>query len=111
MSKSSAQDGGIGRDASVPCTTKRRTTMNKKQAELPEIQTAWKSDNQGVRETFIQTDSATMKLCELSLPGKSLRLHPLQHNRYTKTKKYGPNERRHQNSRIRTKQEGDIQPI
>ena len=29
---------------------------NKKQPELPENQTAWKSDNQGVKEeTFIQT--------------------------------------------------------
>ena len=30
---------------------------NKKQPELPENQTVWKSDNQGVKEeTFIQTD-------------------------------------------------------
>ena len=28
---------------------------NKKQPELPENQTAWKSDNQGVKETFIPT--------------------------------------------------------
>ena len=27
---------------------------NKKQSELPENQTAWKSNNQGVKETFIQ---------------------------------------------------------
>ena len=36
-------------------------------------------------------------------PGKYLRLNPLQHNRCTKTKKYGPNERTNQNSRKRTK--------
>ena len=29
---------------------------NKKQPELPENQTVWKSDNQVVKETFIQTD-------------------------------------------------------
>ena len=40
-----------------PRTTKRRTTTNlKKQPELPENQTAWKSDNQGVKEeAIIQT--------------------------------------------------------
>ena len=35
------------------CTTKRRTTKNlkiKKQPELPENRTVWKSDNQGVKE-------------------------------------------------------------
>ena len=31
--------------------------------------------------------------------GEYLRLCPLQHNRSTKTKKYGPNERTHQSSR------------
>ena len=36
-------------------------------------------------------------------PGKYLRLRPLQLNRYTKTKKYGPNERTDQNSRKRPK--------
>ena len=42
-----------------PHTTKTRTTTNlktKKQRELTENQTVWKSDNQGVKETFIQTD-------------------------------------------------------
>ena len=42
-----------------PLTTKRRTTTNfknKKQPELTENRTVWKSDNQGVKEeTFIQT--------------------------------------------------------
>ena len=54
---SSSQDGGVGRKASLPHTTKRRitTTLNKKQPELPENQTAWNSDNQEVKETFIQT--------------------------------------------------------
>ena len=37
-----------------PCTTKRRTTTNlktKKQPELTENQTVWKSDNQGLEKT------------------------------------------------------------
>ena len=42
-----------------PCTTKRRSKRNlktKKQPELTEYPTVWKSDNQGVKEkTFIQT--------------------------------------------------------
>ena len=55
--QTSGQDGGIGRNTVPPRTTKRRTTTNlKKQPELPENQTAWKSDNQGVKEeTIIQT--------------------------------------------------------
>ena len=44
------------------------------------------------------TYSTTTKLHGLPCLGKCLRLLPLQHNRYTKTKKYGPNERRDQNS-------------
>ena len=42
----------------LPHTTKRRTTTNlKTKQELPENQTIWKSDTQGVKEeTFIQTD-------------------------------------------------------
>ena len=36
---------------------------NKKQPELPENQTAWKSDNQGVKEeTFIQTTPQPSKV-------------------------------------------------
>ena len=54
----SSQDGGIGRHTVPPRTTKRGTTTdlkNKNQPELPENQTVWKSDNQGVKEeTFIQ---------------------------------------------------------
>ena len=41
-----------------PRTTKRRTTnlKTKKQPEVTEYRTVWKSDNQGVKEeTFIQT--------------------------------------------------------
>ena len=56
--KDSGQDGGIGRHIVPPHTTKRRTTTNlkTKNPELPENQTVWKSDNQGVKEeTFIQT--------------------------------------------------------
>ena len=53
----SGQDGGIGRNALLPRTTKRRITQfkNNKQPEVPENQTAWNSNNQGVKETFIQT--------------------------------------------------------
>ena len=55
----SGQDGDIGRYTLLPHTTKRKTTTNlktKKQPELPENQTVWKSDNQGVKEeTFIHT--------------------------------------------------------
>ena len=60
--RTSRQDGGIGRYALLPHTTKRRTTTNlktnkqKKQPGLPENPTVWKSDNQGVKEeTFTQT--------------------------------------------------------
>ena len=49
--------------------------------------------------------------CGLPCPGKYLRLHVLQHNRCTKTKKYGPSERIDQNSSERTKWQGDSQPI
>ena len=55
----SGQGGGIGRHTVPPRTTKRRTITNlktKKQPELTEKQTLWKSDNQGYKEeTFIQT--------------------------------------------------------
>ena len=59
MVETSSQDGDVGRYASLPYTTKTRTTTNlkeqKQQPELPENQTVWKSDNQAVKETFIQT--------------------------------------------------------
>ena len=54
----SGQDGDVGRHTVPPCTTKRRTTTNlkTKNKHLPENQTVWKSDNQGVKEeAFIQT--------------------------------------------------------
>ena len=57
--RNSGQDGGVGRYTLPPHTTKRRTTnlKTKKQWELPENRTVWKSDTQGVKEeTFIQTD-------------------------------------------------------
>ena len=54
-----SQDGGVGRHSVPPHTTKRRTTTNlktKNNQKLPENQTVWKSNNQGVKEeTFIQT--------------------------------------------------------
>ena len=57
--RTSGQDGGIGRHAVPPQTTKRRTTKKlktKKQPELIENQTIWKSDKQGLKEeTLIQT--------------------------------------------------------
>ena len=54
---SSGQDGGVGRNASLPCTTKRRTTNLKTiaQPKVSENQTAWKSENQGLIQTFTQT--------------------------------------------------------
>ena len=58
-SKSSGQDGDMGRYASLPLTTKRSTTTNlktKEQPEWPENQTVRKPNNQVVKkETFIQT--------------------------------------------------------
>ena len=56
---SSVQDGSVDRNPTfcLSPTNKRKITTNlktKKQPELPEIQTAWKSENQGVKETFIR---------------------------------------------------------
>ena len=53
----SGQDGGVGRHTVPPRTTKgQQQFKNKKQPELTENQTVWKSDNQGDKEeTFIQT--------------------------------------------------------
>ena len=57
--RTSNQDGDIGRYTLPPHRTKRRTTTNiktKKQPELLENRTVWKSNNQGVKEkTLIQT--------------------------------------------------------
>ena len=54
----SDQDGGIGRYTAFSNNQKKDNNKykNKKQAELPENQTVWKSENQGGKEkTFIQT--------------------------------------------------------
>ena len=51
----SGQDGRIGRNASHNQKTGSNQFRNNKQPELAENQTAWNSDNQGVKETFIQT--------------------------------------------------------
>ena len=45
----------------LPHTTKRRITTNlkiNKQSEAPENQTAWNSDNQGIKEEINQTGKA-----------------------------------------------------
>ena len=47
----------------------------------------------------------TMQQRGLLYPGKYLRLCSLQHNRYTETEKYGPNERTDQDTRKRAKHE------
>ena len=78
---------------------------------MPENETVRKSDNQGVKEIFIQTDNVTMQKRWLPHPGKYLKLRPLQCNRCSETKKYGPNERTDQNSRKIPKQGGHNQPI
>ena len=57
------------------------------------------------------TDSTTTKQSGLPHPGKYLRLHHLQHNKYAETKKYGPNGRTDQSSKNRTKQQRDSQLI
>ena len=55
----SGQDGGIGRYALLPHTTKRRTTTNlktKNKKNLQKNQTVWKYNKKGVQEEpFIQT--------------------------------------------------------
>ena len=48
------------------------------------------------------TDSTTTQQRGLPYHGEYLSLHPLQHNRCDKTKKYGPNESTDQNSRKRS---------
>ena len=58
--RSSSQDRGIGRYASLPHTTKRKITTNltttKKPQNCQKIELYWKSKKQGVKEeTFIQT--------------------------------------------------------
>ena len=54
----SDQDGGVGRHTVAPHTMKegQQQFKNKKQPELTENQTVWKSNNQGDKEeTFTQT--------------------------------------------------------
>ena len=48
----SSQDGGIDRNASLPCTTKRITTnfLKNEQPEMPENQTVWNSDNKELKK-------------------------------------------------------------
>lgn len=56
--RSSGPDGGRGRNTSLPHTSKRRITTTiktKHNQNCQENQTAWNSNNQGVKETFIQT--------------------------------------------------------
>ena len=72
-----------------------------------------KSSARGIvpTQTTPLTHSTTVQRSGLLCPGKYLRLHPLQHNRCTQSEKCFPNERTNQNSRKRTKQRGDRQPI
>ena len=61
ISETSGPDGGIGIFLTSSHNHKKdnHLSKNKKQPELPENQTAWKSDNQGFKEeTFIQTGRA-----------------------------------------------------
>lgn len=51
----SGQDGGIGRNALHNQKKCNNQFRKNKQPELPENQTACNSDNEGVKETFIQT--------------------------------------------------------
>ena len=55
--ETSSQDGGTGRYTASSHNQKDNNKFkNKKQPELTENQTVWKSNNQGVKEeTFIQT--------------------------------------------------------
>ena len=80
--ESSSQDGGVGRNPSLPRTTKRGRTTNlkSKQPEAPENQTAWNSDNQGIKEKINQnnqTGSAAMQQGGSPCPSKHLRPRPL----------------------------------
>ena len=55
----SGQNGGVGKNPSLPCTTKRRTTTNLKsinKPKAPENQTAQNSDNQGIKEKINQNN-------------------------------------------------------
>ena len=57
--RSSSQDGGVGRNPSLPHTTGRRITTNLKSInnqKCQKIQTAWNSDNQGIKEKINQNN-------------------------------------------------------
>ena len=56
--RGSGQDGGVGRNTASSHNQKKDNNQfgNNKQPEVPENQTALNSDDQGVKETFIQTD-------------------------------------------------------
>ena len=51
----SGHNGGVGRNTLLPHTTKRRLTTNLKTNKTARKTFAWKSNNQGVKETLIQT--------------------------------------------------------
>ena len=56
---SSGQDGGIGKIPSLPRTTKGEGNNQSKiseQPKVPENQTAWSSNNQGIEETVKQNN-------------------------------------------------------
>ena len=73
----------------------------------------WKSDKQGIKEaTFIQMGQRKMLLrkgVKAALPNSQKQTQRGCQN--DETNKYGPNEKTEQNSRKRTKQNGDMQPI
>ena len=57
--RSSGQDGGTGRNPSLPCTTKRRITTNLKSInnhECQKNQTAWNSNSQEIKEKVNQNN-------------------------------------------------------
>ena len=63
---SSSQDGGIGRNPSFPCTTKRKDNNQSKinkQPKAPEKSNCWNSDNQGIKEKINQNNK-TSKVAE-----------------------------------------------
>ena len=65
--ESSSQDAGIGINPSLPCTTKRRITTNlkiNKQPEVSENQTAWNSDNQGIKKQLNRRTSLVRQWME-----------------------------------------------
>ena len=72
-------------------------TVNKK---CQKNQTAWNSDNEGIKETFTQTKGDTTQQRRLPCPGDYLRPRPLTTERVCrdKKKKNAPNERTDQNS-------------